>query len=365
VVDDITVEKLAVVLQENPGGVAVCRDELAGWLSGFDQYKASQGADENRWLEIWNGQWLTVDRKSSDEPIRIRWPSVSVAGTIQPGVFRRVVSRDRFENGMAQRVLWAKPPLSSQVWKAQDLPAKLTRRMERLFKKLVSLEMESGNLGADPVHVPVAPEAISDWAAWYEEFDRRAAEQDELVGSAWAKLHIYAARFSLILHLVNCFTGVQTDSISAETVKTAIELAEWFAHEIRRVYTIMRTDDEDAELVKVAESVQRRGGETTVAELARSGPRCVRDDRNAAETCLDQLVEKKWGEWDEKPAGPKGGKPTRVFRLSTLDTKPQKGPKSPFVDTKPQKSSGNTGVKYPLHRKVCATTQDEIEEFII
>ncbi len=342
-------------MEENPAGVVVCRDELAGWLTSFDQYKRSQGADENRWLEIWNGQWLTVDRKSNDEPIRIRRPSVSIVGTIQPKVFQRVVTQSRLENGMAQRVLWAKPPLSTQRWSKDGISEKLNTRMERLFSKLTSLEMDEGEHGSDPVLIDISSEAAEFWSRWYEDFDRRAHEQDELIRSAWTKLHVYAARFSLIIHMIKQVTGSSEDVIGLESVRTAIALAEWFAAEIRRVYTVMRADDEDAALMELAEATHRRGGSVTVGELARSGPRAVRGDTVAAESQLTKLVEKEWGEWQTKRPGNRGGRPTRAFVLHSTG----------------YETSGNTeeyDVSYPARMsETCETagSGDEIVELVL
>ncbi|RMH20834.1 MAG: DUF3987 domain-containing protein, partial [Gemmatimonadetes bacterium] len=66
IVSDTTVEALAPILLENPKGVLLARDELAGWLGSFDQYKkgARGGADCAHWLSMHNAQSLTVDRKT-------------------------------------------------------------------------------------------------------------------------------------------------------------------------------------------------------------------------------------------------------------------------------------------------------------
>jgi hypothetical protein len=44
VVSDVTIEKLAQVLEDNPRGTLVARDELAGWLGSFTRYKGSGAA---------------------------------------------------------------------------------------------------------------------------------------------------------------------------------------------------------------------------------------------------------------------------------------------------------------------------------
>jgi hypothetical protein len=51
---DTSIEELQRMLAENPRGLLYVRDELAGWLGGFDRY-GGRGADRAFWLESWNG----------------------------------------------------------------------------------------------------------------------------------------------------------------------------------------------------------------------------------------------------------------------------------------------------------------------
>ena len=58
----------------------------------------------------------------------------------------------------------------------------------------------------------------------------------------------------------------------------AVRLTDWFMAEVERVHAELQASEEDEELFQVAEAVQRRGGEITVRDLMRHGPRCVRGD---------------------------------------------------------------------------------------
>jgi putative DNA primase/helicase len=81
--NDATVEKLGVLLGENPDGLIVFRDELIGFLRGFDR----QGHEQDRsfFLEGWNGNGsYTVDRLGRGT-LHISAICLSVFGTIQPG----------------------------------------------------------------------------------------------------------------------------------------------------------------------------------------------------------------------------------------------------------------------------------------
>ena len=50
--DDATTEAMAMLLQQNPRGLLMVRDELAGWFN-FDRYAGGKGGgDAAKWLEM-------------------------------------------------------------------------------------------------------------------------------------------------------------------------------------------------------------------------------------------------------------------------------------------------------------------------
>jgi hypothetical protein len=333
-VNDVTTEALAPLLQQNHSGVLLGRDELSGWLTGFDAYKNSQGADVARWLEIWDGGSYTIDRKSDDGPIYVPHAAVSIAGGIQPGIFKRIMTTRYFESGMVQRLLWARPPVSSQKWTSVEISAELDHQMERLFKRLTGLEMEQTDTGPKPVVIPVSGKGLDIWIPWYNDLGRRITKQQQadnpFLASAWSKLHIYAARLALLHHLVE---RPDEPEVGAEAFTAAIALAEWFAHEAERLYAVMAADRDDTELIEVAEFVHRKGGRLSVRDLTHSWRR-YRDDRDGAEQVLQRLVETGWGRWDTKTTS-KGGRPKTEFILSDV-TETSKTPEKSEVSVTPQ-----------------------------
>jgi hypothetical protein len=71
------------ILTENPRGVVLVRDELAGWVLAMNQYReGGKGADQQFWLSAWSGANVTVDRKGTHAagPLRVRHPFVGVVG---------------------------------------------------------------------------------------------------------------------------------------------------------------------------------------------------------------------------------------------------------------------------------------------
>ena len=80
---DATIEKLGELLRDNPRGLLVFRDELAGWLRNLD--KPGRDGDREFFLEAWNGTGdYTVDRIGRGT-VYIPAITVSIVGGIQPG----------------------------------------------------------------------------------------------------------------------------------------------------------------------------------------------------------------------------------------------------------------------------------------
>jgi len=90
IVADVTLEGLAPILQENPRGVFVWRDELAAWVRSHNQYKKN-GGDSAAWLELHRAGRLSVDRKTDRATIYLSRTAVSLYGTIQPSIFANVM----------------------------------------------------------------------------------------------------------------------------------------------------------------------------------------------------------------------------------------------------------------------------------
>ena len=88
IVDDTTIEALSKLLSENPRGLLCANDELSGWFGGFEKYASAQSSSEPKWLELFNGRSMIVDRKGEGN-LAIKHASVCLTGTIQPWTLRK------------------------------------------------------------------------------------------------------------------------------------------------------------------------------------------------------------------------------------------------------------------------------------
>lgn len=330
IVSDTTTEALAPILMNNPRGVLLARDELAGWLGSFDRYaKAGKvGADASHWLSMHNGESMTIDRKTG-EPRTIHVPSASVSltGGIQPGILSRALGREHHESGMAARLLFSMPPRRVKKWTEAEVGSNTEAAVAAVFDRLYDLTPKTGGGDDDDEYEPWLVQLTDDGkTAWVRFYEEHATEQAQLTGdlsAAWSKLEGYAARLALVVHLTRWAAGDDTPRdrlrVDEASVAAGVALSRWFGAEARRVYAILAENDDDREARQLAEWIERKGGEVTARDLTH-GVRAFRGDPDAAERALSGLAEAGMGHWENDAHGPKGGRPARRFRLVSTVT---------------------------------------------
>jgi hypothetical protein len=305
VASDTTIEAVVPMLVANPRGLVVAADELAGWIDGFGQYKAGgRGADAAKWLSMHNAGAVTVDRKGG-ATLYVPQAAVSVVGGIQPRVLTRTIGQQYRDNGLLARLLLAMPPRRPKKWSTGGSWSTTTTDMATAFDVLYSLE-------AGPP-VDLDPDATDVFKAFYEE---HAAEQAAATGDVAAmlsKIEAYAARLSLIVHLLG-WAGRQHDRerIGAADVEAGVALARWFAREARRVYHVLEHGDVDSDdaVAELVAWIDGRKGRASVRDVTR-GLRRYRST-TAAEEGLRRLVAAGLAVWESTSTG---GRPADSVRL--------------------------------------------------
>src|SRR5262249_50060623 len=144
VCSDTTIEKLAEILEDNPRGTLVARDELAGWLGSFSRYKGKQGGtDLPNWLEMYRAGTVIVDRKTAERrTLFISRAAVSITGGIQPGVLARALTPEFLDAGLAARLLMALPPKQPKRWSDDEVDLEVEQAYQDALEKLLALEFD-------------------------------------------------------------------------------------------------------------------------------------------------------------------------------------------------------------------------------
>lgn len=319
VVSDATTEALAPILKVNSRGVLLARDELRGWVGGFDAYKNAKGGDSAFWLEVHRGGAVTIDRKTGQRVIHVPMAAVSVAGTIQPSTFKKSFTGEHFGSGLVARMLVAWPPTVKKRWHAKDVSQKTLDRYANVIDRLLTLTHDFNELGDPrPIDVPMTADARTAWIKFYgAHADRQADAGNDNLAAAFAKHEAHAARFALSFALVEAADrgDPRTAVIEARHVEAGAALAEWFCDEAERLYAMLSRSDEDRELDGLVEFIQRRGGAVSVRDVQQFAPKQFRGKSDVVREHLDQLKRTRIGDWETVRPGAKGGRPADLFRL--------------------------------------------------
>jgi 5S rRNA maturation endonuclease (ribonuclease M5) len=317
---DVTAEALALMLQNQPRGILLERDELTGWLRSFGAYKSGKGGDEAHWLSIYGARSITVDRKSSGPKIiYVPRAAVSICGGIQPGILKQSLTGEHVENGLAARILMAMPPRRKRAWTEAEVDPMVKASVDLVFRKLLEFDFVGEG---QPSNIPLSREAKEVWIDFYEDHANASFNlTNPALKAAFAKLEGAAARLTLVIHCVRIAAmepGIQPDQVDETSVEMGVMLARWFRNEITRIYDILGIgqNGSDEEKSSLVELIRNRGGKVTVRELMQSC-RKYRQDSTFAKAALDELLKVNKGRWVYPPPTTHGGRPSCHFELFT------------------------------------------------
>jgi hypothetical protein len=264
-IGDATIESVAPLLKANPRGLILRRQELAGWLNGYDSYKRG-GSDAASWIELFDGNDIQIDRKGgklAERSLYVKNAAVSVCGTIQPGTLARAINGKHTESGLAARLLFVMPRPMIQSWDFNDAEPVAAYAYAELIERLWGLDFaNTGGTEPVPVDLPLAPQAATAWGDFYnfhnaEKMD--ISESEEALKAAFSKLENYAAKFALISALAE---NPGAREVDGKAMERGIMLATFFKAQAERIYAMLSGQDRDADRNAVLSLLEERGAMT-------------------------------------------------------------------------------------------------------
>jgi DNA polymerase I-like protein with 3'-5' exonuclease and polymerase domains len=364
---DTTIEKLVGLLDDNPRGLLVYRDELAGWVNSFTRYKSGGASDEANWLSMHRAGPVLYDRKTGNKTtVFVSHAAVSVTGGIQPCTLKRLMTTNFFESGLVARILFVMPPRTPKRWTDQRISDATKEAARRSLDGLFDLAPEQDEDGDPmPVVVKLAPDAQRRLKAFVDEWGKQQFEAEGARAAALAKLEAVPGRFALLHHTVkHAGTLDDTQPIEVESIEAGIRLAKWAARETDRVYSMLAETETNKETRQLVERVRRiaekNKGRLTANLLQRSYQRKYKT-ADLAKADLERLVSMGLGEWEPAPPRATGGwtptyfiprAPSEVMG-DTSYSRPSEGDDPPPPegdDTRPDRPEGDPPPPQPPPR---------------
>lgn len=285
IANDATMEALLSLVADNPRGLLFMQDELSAWVNGMNQYRGGKGADKEKWLSLWSGSQITMNRKSLPEPLVLDRPLVSVLGSIPPDVLTSLTGKDRQDNGFIDRILFAFPESIPDSLTRDEVNEATKRAYFDLFQFLLNLEPGLDCYGDPyPRSLPLTDDAFAAFRSWYDGLsgEIESVEFPYALRGPCSKLKAYVLRFSLILELCAQATGNGAgDRIQVESIRGGIALAEYFKAQARKVHNCLNETRTDKQIAKALAWIQKKGGEATVQQLVTGKVAGVRNSKQA------------------------------------------------------------------------------------
>jgi hypothetical protein len=144
---------------------------------------------------------------------------------------------------------------------------------------------------------------------------------DNKCRAVWGKALSHAARFALLLHLLDQADGLEHamgNSVAAPVVQRAIQLAEWFKVEQQRIYMTMGHSQEQRDAYAVIEYLEEHGGAASSRDIYRAVRRLRRDE--IRKRTIDTLIQSKIIKIEHGAPDDDGGRPSQRI---VLIAKPQ------------------------------------------
>jgi putative DNA primase/helicase len=325
--NDATIQKLGELLQDNPTGLLLYRDELSGWLSSLTQ----EGRNEDRafFLEAWNGDGAYTFDRIGRGTVHVQGLCLSILGGIQPGkvakyVYEASEGGDN-DDGLLQRFQLLVWPTHDPDWTNVDrAPNSDARRLvERLYAQLAQFDPESLGASTDEFQpIPAfrfsadAQDLFDTWRADLEVRLRSEPPLPPAFESHLAKYRSLMPSLALIFHLVARIpTGEGSSDVSLAAATLAAAWCEFLEAHAQKVYAgVLHKDLQAAHAL--AEKI-RSGAVVdgqTVRDLYRNGWALLRtpDDVQGGLTLLEHLG---WLRIDEEAPGLKGGRAKEIIHL--------------------------------------------------
>jgi hypothetical protein len=242
IVKDITPESLCQVHLNNRRGLGLYRDELSGWFETFDRYH--KNADAQFWLSNWSRQSISINRKTT-EPIYLRQPFISVAGTIQTALLENLAGHARSEIGFLDRILFSFPKgLKAPRFQSHNDITIDCQTWDQIINGIANASEKRFDNESTLVHFQEkALERLIEWLNEdnAERIDKANDEGDYSTARMLAKIPNYTIRLSLLLGILE---NPKNPEISIQNTEGAIKLADYFENHGSRVRETAKGSEE-------------------------------------------------------------------------------------------------------------------------
>ena len=244
IISDYTPETIPNIHSINNRGLCIYRDELKGWLDDFGRYNKS--GEQSTMLSTFYRQPMQINR-ASKVPVYIDQPCMYVAGGMQPELLGDLAKDNRAENGFLSRLLNVFPDVDvKQPYSKARLSADTFANYHKYLGGLDTIP--------ETINITLSRDAEVMYSDWYNKNAERSNNSPTgYLKGVYGKLDVYALRFAITVYGMNLICN-QNDSLEIDgaTMKTAIDITEYFRATALKVYDKIFSDSKSKSIDKKA-----------------------------------------------------------------------------------------------------------------
>ncbi len=226
--NNATIEGMvAKLVQRNKyEGIALIKDELAGFFDSQGQYKQGKGDDKATILELWNPDVDTRRVFKTKDTLRFKEQRLSIMGGIQEGILRQYLNLVSNEDGMVCRFLYCVTEPETPEW--SDLKEDLIL-LEDVLKLAESIELEDGK----PINCHFNDAAYLQFVRYWRYLQALSTNEcitNHVLASYAKKLPSYLLVFSMLIQFIKYSEG-EVDRfkvVDLDSLNKAWELIEFY-----------------------------------------------------------------------------------------------------------------------------------------
>ncbi len=320
IVNDLTIEKLQVIMSQNRNGLIYFRDELSSMLRAMD--KQGHETDRPFLLECWEGLGSHRVERMGRPDVLIERACLSMFGTIQPGPLARYldesISGEGADGLMPRFQVMVYPDLPGKyvyVDRYPDTDAK--NKAYKIFKAIDGLDPVALGCEIDEDRgVPFLgfdDDAQPFFEGWYTELENRlrSGVESSMMTAQLSKYRSLMPALALLFHLIHqvvqkCLKRL--DPVSLDAAEAAAAWCQLLESHARRIYqSAMDGDPDDA--IRLSERIKASlTNPFTYGDVARkgwTGLGTVEEVKKA----VGILEDRNWVKVVEVPTTSRGGRP--------------------------------------------------------
>ncbi len=314
IVNDATIEKLGELLNENPNGLMLYRDEISGFLKTIDREDRSN--DRAFYLEAFNGLGFYTFDRIGRGTIDIESVCISILGNIQPGVLRPYLNQatkgTTGDDGMIQRfqlMVW--PDLNN--WQHIDQWPDKAAKDEAfdVFTRLAEWEgfKEPARFSEE------AQKLFDDWFCTLHD-EIRADDIPPAIESHYGKYKSLIPSIAVLIHLAD--DKHHSLTVGADAIRKAIAWSEYLKSHAERVYSsaLDQTDANAKTILTKIESGKLSDGFGT-RDIVRGGWTGL-DSLDNVKAALTRLIDYGWLKQVTTKPESIGGRPSVRYQVNPI-----------------------------------------------